>query len=94
MEIIKHNKEDEFLDLVLSSLKPASNSLSRISEANKQSLKELINYLSKLKRDAIIDDKQFSELIIMACANFIENEVEVRISKSINDRIMFFFEKL
>ena len=94
MDLVKHKKEDEFIDLVMSSLRPSSNSLSRISETNRQSLKELVNYLSKLKKDEIIDEKQFSELVILACANFIENEVEVRISKSLNDKIMFFFEKL
>jgi len=94
MELVKHKKEDEFIDLVMSSLRPSSNNLSRISETNRQSLKELVNYLSKLKKDDIISENQFSELIILACANFIENEVEIRISKSLNDRIMYFFEKL
>ncbi len=94
MELIRHKKEDEFIDLVLSSLKPSSSSLSRISEINRQSLKELINYLTKLKKDETIDGNLFSELIIIACANFIENEVEFRVSKSINERIMFYFKKL
>lgn len=94
MELVKHKKEDEFIDLVMSSLRPSSNNLSRISETNRQSLKELVNYLSKLKKDGIITENQFSELVILACANFIENEIEVRISKSLNDKIMYFFEKL
>ena len=95
MELIKSKeKEEEFIDLVLSNLRPSSNSLSRISEVNRQSLKELINFLSKLKKEDVIDDKQFAELTILACANFIENEVEVRISKSIDEKIMLFFEKL
>jgi len=94
MELIKHKKENEFIDLILSSLRPSSNNLSRISETNRQSLKELINYLSRIKKDDIIDEKQFAGLVILTCANFIENEVEVRISKSLNDRIMFLFEQL
>lgn len=94
MDIIKHKKEDTFIDLVMSSLRPASNSLSRISETNRQSLAELVNYLVKLQKVNNIDDKQFSELVMIACANFIENEVELRISKSLNDRIMLFFEKI
>lgn len=94
MELVKHKKEDEFIDLILSNLRPSTNSLSRISEANKQTLKELINYLSKLNKTNIIDEKQFAELVILACANFIENEVEIRISKSLNDKIIYFFEKL
>lgn len=94
MELVKHKKEDEFINLVLSNLRPSSNSLSRMSETNRQSLKGLINYLSELKKGNIIDEKQFSELIILACANFIEIEVELRISKSLNDKVMFFFEKL
>lgn len=94
MELVKHKKEDEFIDLVMSSLRPSSNNLSRISETNRQSLKELVNYLSKLKKDNIINENQFSELVILACANFIENEVEIRISRLLNDRIMYFFEKL
>ena len=94
MKLVKHSKDGEFINLLLSSLKPSSNSLSRISETNRQTLKELINYLSKLKKDEILDEKQYNELVVLACANFIENEVEARISKSLNDKIMLFFEKL
>ena len=94
MELVKKNKEDEFINLIVSSLKPSSNSFSRISETNRRSLKELISYLSKIKKEDVIDEKQYTELIILACSNYIENEVEFRISKSLNDRIFYFFEKL
>jgi len=93
MEIVK-TKDKEFLDLVMSSLRPNENSLSRISDVNRRSLQELVRYLTKLKSDTIIDDKLFSELVLIACANYIENEVESRISNSIDKRIMFFFENL
>ncbi len=94
MELIKHKEEDRLMDLVLSGLKPSPGKLSSISKVNKQSLTELVNYLTRLKKDEIINDKLFSEFIILACANFIENEVELRISKSINDKIMYHFAKL
>lgn len=93
MEIIKHKKEDEFINLVLSSLKPTSSSLSNISEVNRQSLKEFVNYLTKLKKEEIINDRYFSELVTIACANFVENEVEFRVAKSINNRLMVYFDK-
>ena len=94
MEIIKKRKEDEFINLVLSSVKPSSNSLSRLSEINRISLKEMVAYLTKLKNESTIDDKQFSELITIACANYIENEVESRVSKAIDHRMIMFLEKL
>ncbi len=94
MELVKHKSEDEFIDLVISSLKPSSNSLSRISDTNRQSLKGLVKYLSKLKKENVIEAEQFSELITIACANFIENEVEIRLSKSIDKRIMVLFDKI
>jgi len=92
MELVK-SKENDFLDLVISSVRP-SNSFLRLTERNRKSLKEIINYLTDLHNKNVIDEKQFSELVTLACSNFIENEVEFRISKSINKRINYFFEKL
>ena len=84
--------QDEFLNLVISSLKPYNNNnLSILKETNRKSLSEFVSYLSKLKKEAIVDDKQFSELIVLAFANFIENEIETRISKSISDRVIHIF---
>ena len=93
MSTIVKSSDKEFLDLVASSFR-SSNSFTRLSEVNRQSLKQLVTYLTKLKEDNLLDDKQFSELITLACANYIENEVESRVSKSLNDKIFFFLEKL
>lgn len=91
MEIAKLDKE--YINLVLSSLK-SENPLTRMSELNRKSLKELVKYLSKLNKEQLIDDKQLSELISMACANYIENEVEIRIERTLNDKLMYFFDKI
>ena len=85
-------KNSEFIDMVLPTLKRV-NSLSNISEKNRQSLKGIVSYLSKLRNDKVIDDASFFELLLIACSNFIENEVEIRISKSFSDRLLFLFEK-
>ncbi|HPX75414.1 MAG TPA: hypothetical protein PLW77_02400 [Bacteroidales bacterium] len=90
MELVKQKREDEFVNLVKSNLKKSS----RTSVTNKQSLKEFVNYLSKLKKDNIISEKQFSELLSWAFSSFVKNEVEIRVSKSLNDKITLFFEKL
>lgn len=91
---IKNKKEDEFISLFLDTLRPSASSLSRLSESNRISLREMISFLTKLKNEKTIDDKQYADLVIMACANYIENEVEFRIAKSINERITIFFEKI
>ena len=93
MKLVKQQKENEFANLVVSTVKQPSNNFSRFSETNRESFRELISYFAKIKKKDIINEKQYSELVILACANFIENEVEVKVSKSINDRIMYFFEK-
>lgn len=71
-----------------------SNSLSRLTEVNRKSLKELISYLTSLKKENLIDERQFTELVTLACANFIENEVETRVSRSVNNRVLFFLERI
>jgi hypothetical protein len=91
MEIVKTDRE--YVNLVLSSIR-SDNPLSRMSKTNRESLKEIVKYLSKLNRQNLIDEKQLTELISLACANYIENEVELRIEKTINNKLLYFFEKI
>lgn len=92
MELIK--KDKDYIELQFSSFK-SSNPLSRMSKVNRESLKEMVKYLTEIKKENLIDETQFSELISMACANYIENEVELRIEKTVNNKIfMHLFEKL
>ncbi len=94
MELIKQkNKEREFLEIIAESFKP-SNSMSSLSNSNKRSLSEMVSYLSKLKKDHLISHDQFAELITITCANYIENEVELRISESVSNRLLSFLEKI
>lgn len=94
MELIKtKNKEREFLELIAESFRP-SNSLDRLSNSNKRSLTEMVSYLSKLKKDHLISHDQFAELITLTCANYIENEVELRISKSVSKRLLSFLDNI
>lgn len=86
-------KDKEYIDLVLTSLR-SNNSLSRLSKTNRGSLKELVKYLSYLNKKNLIDSEQLSELVSLACANYIENEIELRFDSLINDKLMNFFEKL
>jgi len=91
MELTK--SDNDYINLVLTAIK-SNNPLSGLSKKNRESLNEMIKYLSRLNRQNLIDDKQFSELISLACANFIENEVELRIEKSINNKFMYFLRKV
>jgi hypothetical protein len=93
MSTIVKSRDKDFLDLFANSYR-SSNSSTHLSEANRQCLKQLVNYLTKLKEDNLLDEKQFSELIILACANYIENEVEAKVSKLLNDKIFFLIDKL
>ncbi len=63
----------------------------KMSEYNKTTLKELVNYIVKLKNDNIINDKQFNDLIYLTCSNFIDNEIDSRIGAYINNKINFLF---
>ena len=85
-------KDKEYIDLVLSGIK-RDNSLSRLSNTNRRSLKEMVKYLSSLNKQDLINDQQLSELISLACANYIENEIELRLDNMINDKLMNIFEK-
>jgi len=91
MKLIK--ADEDYVNLVLSSIK-SENSLSRMSENNHISLKEMIKYLSGLNKKSLIDEKQLNNLISLACANYIENEVELRIEKLINNKLHYFFSKI
>ena len=91
MELVK--KDKEYVDLVLSSIKK-DNSLSRLNKTNRGSLKEMVRYLSNLNKQDLINDKQLSELVALACANYIENEVEIRLDNILSNKLMNIFVKL
>lgn len=84
MELVK--KEREFLQL-LSSSESSNNSFNRLTSANKASLKEMVKYLTDLQKEKIISQDQLSELISLACANYIENEVEIRLDKVLTKKL-------
>ena len=65
------------------SLKPFSK-----DDFSLSSIQNLIKELSKLNKQGLISDERFSKLVAMACATYIETEVEDRIIKMI-DRSMF-----
>lgn len=94
MELIKKkNTEREFIELIAESFRP-SNSLDRLTDSNKKSLTDMVSYLSKLKKDHLISHDQFTELITLSCANYIENEVELRISESVSKRLLSFLDNI
>lgn len=93
MELTQLEKKKELIDLIAESFLPAHSS-SHLSENNRKSLSGMISYLTRVKSDELINQKQFSELVTLTFANFIENEVEFRISKSVNQRLITLFENL
>ena len=58
---------------------------SQFNLMNSQSLKDMLNYITSLKNNQIIDDEVFSELILYSCAIFVENQIEKKISTSISN---------
>lgn len=82
-----------YMDLIQSSIRSNKNNLF-VNVNNKESLKEMVKYLTKLNKEKIIDENQYEELITLVCANFIENEVKLRIEKNFNNKLMFFFNKI
>lgn len=92
MELIKkNNTERDFLELIVQSFR-TPNSLDRLTDSNKKSLTDMVSYLSKLKKNHTISQDQFAELITLTCANYIENEVEIRVSESVNKRLLSFLD--
>lgn len=93
--ILKNKKDKDYIDLVIQSINSVNNyNNMNLSEINRKSLNEMINYLSKLRKEKMLDEKQFSELLSLACVNFIENEVENRVSKVLNEKLFYFIGKL
>jgi hypothetical protein len=64
-----------------------------VKVANRESLKELVSYIKKLKDNHQINDEQFSELLYVVCANYIENEVEARVAKALELKFIRFIQK-
>ena len=63
-----------------------------INKANLNALRELVKFVNELKKENRINEQQFTDLIIMICSNFIENEVEERVNKEINERLSAVFD--
>ncbi|MBM2815443.1 MAG: hypothetical protein HW421_2205 [Ignavibacteria bacterium] len=91
MELTKIN--NDYIDLLINKSKD-NNSISKLSDTNRKSLIEMIKYLSLLNKDDKIDSDQFNELILLACANYIENEIELRVNKLINNKFLYHFNKI
>ncbi len=62
-------------------------STSRVSKVNKYTLHEMLRYISNLRKEERINEQQYSDLIIMSCINFIENEIEYRIGRNFVDKL-------
>ncbi|MCP4134379.1 MAG: hypothetical protein GY754_25620 [bacterium] len=58
------------------------------SKINKYRLKGMIGYLNKLKKDGFINDEQFTELIEQSCLIFVENELEKKVEKPLNEKLI------
>ncbi|HOK52528.1 MAG: hypothetical protein WHT29_02235 [Bacteroidales bacterium] len=91
MPAILKSSDLKFLDQGSNGFGPVSR-LTKYSEVNRKSLLQLVIFLTKLKKENLLDDKQFSELIILACTNYIGNEIEYKVSKTLND--ILFFRKI
>lgn len=61
------------------------------TELNILSFKNILKYLTSLKKDKYINDHEFTELTHIACAIYVENEVERRISKVLEGSFSYFF---
>lgn len=85
MELIGDKKESfvNFLVENISHYKKISN----ISKSNLVSLQNMISYITRLKNEYTINEKQFTELLTIVCSNFIENEVDKRISNILNEQL-------
>jgi len=87
------NINNDYIDLLISNSRGNSN-ISKLSENNRKSLAEMIDYLTKLTKEGKIDSNQFSELILLACGNYIENEIDWRLNKFINSKFIYYFNKI
>lgn len=92
MELIE-DKKDSFVNFLLENISHYKER-SNISNSNLDSLQNMISYLTNLKNDFTIDEKQFSELLTIVCSNFIENEVDKRISNMLNKELRTYILKV
>jgi hypothetical protein len=75
--VIEHKKGERKLSNVF-----LSHSFeAQVEKYNIASLTGMIKYLSRLKQEGSLSEQQYTRLMTDVCANFIENEVEQRISK-------------
>jgi len=48
----------------------------------------LIRYLVKLRRDGVLDEKGFNDLVKLAAAIFVESEISQKIEEIVYDRLV------
>lgn len=92
MDLSKTDKQ--YIDLILSSMSPEKDSEMSISQENRESLKDMVKYLSKLKKDEVIDEKAFTDLLTRVCSLFIEMEVDRVFSKFFEKTFVSSFTKI
>jgi hypothetical protein len=75
----------------LSNIFLSHSSEAQIEKYNIVSLTGMVKYLSRLKQEGTLSEQQFTNLMTDVCANFIENEVEQRISKYFEKNMFMIF---
>jgi len=60
---------------------PSRTNLSKLSDPNVASFKNMLNYLVSLRDTGVLNTDHFTGLLLYTCSIFIENEVEERVSK-------------
>jgi len=63
------------------------------SKLNLKSFRAIINKLKELKEENVINEKQFSDILILLATNYIETEVELRVTDRVNETMCTLFEK-
>lgn len=74
-------------------IRPSAPSKSRLYDVNIEKLKTVIEYLAHMKNTGRLNDKEFSELITLACANFVENEIASAFNKVFVKTVKQLFEE-
>lgn len=60
---------------------------SRFSDPNVDSFRNMVNYLTSLRKTEILNNENFTSLLLYACSIFIENEVEEKVSKLFTNKL-------
>ena len=60
---------------------PSGKNLSKLSDPNIASFKNMLNYLVSLRDAGVLSNDSFTDFLLYTCSIFIENEVEERVSR-------------